>query len=106
MADVPDPVPVEGWARERPLGHFSGSVEDIDEIIERHNAQEAAQSAAERRRAVVAVLLLAVGAVALLVSVTALLSWPWALLVFGMMTIIMGVMIGMGDSSTISKRGQ
>lgn len=78
---------------------------DIDEALERHQAQQALQEAAQRRRSIVAAILLILGAVALLVGVTALLSWAWAVLVFGMMCIIVSFMIGM-DSSPSNTRGQ
>ena len=56
-----------------------------------------------RTRALTALILLSLGAVALLVGVTALLGWPWALLVFGMMCIIVSLMIGMERTPTETK---
>lgn len=104
MADVPEPKPVEGWARERPLGVFGPT--DIEEMIARHNAELEAAHAAQRRRALVSLALLALGAVALLVAVTALLNWAWGLLTFGTMCIIVSLLIGMDRSSSTSKKGQ
>lgn len=101
MADVPKPTPVEGWARERRLGRFD--IEALQEAAERQQAAVQAQIAMRRTRALTALILLSLGAVALLVGVTALLGWPWALLVFGMMCIIVSLMIGMERTPTETK---
>lgn len=79
---------------------------DIDAAVERWEAEQQAQRAERRTRSLTALILLLAGAVALLVAVTALLSWPWSLLVFGMMCIIVSFMIGMDGSPDSDKRGQ
>ena len=101
MADTPAPKPVEGWAQERRLGRFD--MEALQEAVERQEAARQAEIDMRRMRSIVVLILLSVGTVALLVGVTALLGWPWALLVFGMMCLIVSVMIGMERTPTDTK---
>lgn len=103
MADVPEPTPVEGWARERRLGKFE--LDGLQEVLERQAEREAVQASVARQRALVAAVLLSLGILAVVAAVTAILSWSWGLLVFGMMCIIVSVMFGMDSSSTDDKRG-
>lgn len=97
MADEMMPVPVEGWAQESRLGHPSGINED-----ERLEALLEAQRAVQRRRAVFQIVALSVGALCIMCGITALWGWPWAVLAFGMMSIIMGVLVDV-DLSTRGK---
>lgn len=103
MADVPAPKPVEGWAQERRLGVFGP---DLEAALERQREREAAQASAQRQKSLVAALMLLVGMVAIIVSVTAILGWAWGTGVGGMMILIMGYMLGRDDSGTNNERGQ
>lgn len=103
MADVPTPKPVEGWAQERRLGVFGP---DLEKALEHQREREAAVASAQRQKALVAALMLFVGMVAIIVSVTAILGWAWGTGVGGMMILIVGYMLGRDDSGTNNERGQ
>lgn len=92
MADEMMPVPVEGRASMRRLGVFEGvdEPEHTDDEID-------ALASAQRARALTQVILLGVGALCITIGVTALWGWPWGLLMFGTMTIAVGVLLDVGN---------
>lgn len=101
MADVPDPIPVDGYAYKRPLGQFGKQIDD--QSVQDDSEPPRLNPAFLRDLIGLVLILLAVAAIT--TGVTALLGWAWGLIVFGMMCAVIGVLLGITSSGPDSKDG-
>lgn len=99
MADVPDPVPTDGWANVRRLGRFGPP----DSTQTAESDSDALQLNPGYVRDVVALVLIVVSMASITTGVTALLGWAWGAIVFGMMCAVIGVLLGITSSGPDSK---
>lgn len=100
MADVPDPVPVDGYAYKRPLGHFGKT----DETLIAEDDSVASERSPGFYRALLALVLIVCGVLSITTGVTALLGWPWGVIVFGILCLLVGVLLASAsDGATSSK---
>lgn len=99
MADVPDPIPVDGYAYKRPLGQFGKTIDD--QTVQEDSEPSQLNPAFLRDVIALALIMLAIAAIT--TGVTALLGWAWGLIVFGMMCAVIGVLLGITSSGPNSK---
>ena len=101
MADVPDPVPVDGYAYKRPLGQFGKTIDD--QVV--RDDPEPSQLNPAFLRDLLALALVLIALASITVGVTALLGWAWGLIIFGTMAAVIGILLGIQPSGTDSKDG-
>lgn len=93
MADTPSPTPAEGHATVPRLGYFGGTNEPEPE-----EALIVAQIDAQRRRAVFQLVTLLLGVGSLVGGITALAGWPWGLITFGILCVVISVLVSVDFS--------
>lgn len=101
MADVPAPVPVDGYAYKRRLGQFGKS----DGSRTQEDDSERAQLNPAFLRDLVALALIVMSVAAITTGVTALLGWPWGVIAFGTMCGVIGVLLGVASAGSDDKDG-
>ena len=79
----------EGRATVRRLGRFGTPMEEMTptDVLD-------AQARAQKLRGITALIFLLVGIAAITGAVTAILGWPWGLLIFGIMSGVIGIALG------------